>query len=339
MPGYENPNQGPAAGQRAQRNDVWTHLFGSGGGNIGQVNAGEVDRLVQEMEARLPEDLRNASWTDSVEFAKRANIPVKTANALRKLRLLRADLKARSTYDGSTPQYNRELYNALDTGYADETIDAYNDALDYVTNASAEESAAREAQFAEGRRRDVTNQIQRFIDDMTGPSGPNDPVRMALVQGGTDAAQASAGSQGLSGRSGLAGTQAASMAQQNLLPYEAQRAALRQQGIGTLNQRDLSQQQLDDAWSAMELARADKLAEGRWAGEQNQRQGLGAAIGTGLGALGFIGGPAVGAATMSAGGALGGGLGGLGGASSPNYAPSLGSRGRRGGGSGQGSGY
>ncbi len=336
MPGYEAPNQAPGAGEHAQRNTFWSHLFPDSGGNVGNIDQGQVDRLIQEIEARLPPDKRNATWTNNDDFAREVNLPTKTVAALWKLRQIRdAHLDPNTANDG---EKNRGIYNLLKTGYSDEYIDAYNDAVDYVSTASAEETAAREAQFAEGRRRDVNNQIQKFIDDMTGPSGPNDPVRMALIQGGTDAAQASAGSAGLSGRSGLAGTQAASIAQQNLLPYEAQRATLRQQGIGTLNQRDLTQQQLDDAWSAMELARADKLAEGRWAGEMNQRQGMGAAIGTGLGALGFIGGPAVGAATMSAGGALGAGLGGLGGASSPNYQQSLGSRGRRSGG-GQGSGF
>lgn len=187
-----------------------------------------------------------------------------------------------------------------------------------VRTVAEEEAAAVDIAAAEeaAKRNDVNSRIQSFIDSMTGPSDPNDPVRRALIQAGTDAAQASAGSSGV--RGGLANTAAASMVQANITPYETQRAQLRGQGVDLLSRYDLGLQQvqlgydqLEAQQRAAEQQRLDMLAQNSYAGEMARRQGIGAAIGTGLGALGFIGGPALGAATMAAGGAIGGSLGGM----------------------------
>lgn len=201
-----------------------------------------------------------------------------------------------------------------EAGWGNQALQAQQD-MDYFGGSAAPGSKPKDGGEAAGRQ-SITEQIQKFVDSMTGASRPDDPVRMSLIQAGTDAAQKSAGAAGLAGRSTLAGTQAASVAQQNLAPYEAQRASMRGQGLNLLNQRDIGLGQL--ANSAMDLQ--NQAAAGKWAAQQNQNQGIGAAIGAGVGALGFIGGPALGAATMSAGSALGGGLGGLaGGGSGPSY--------------------
>lgn len=338
MPGYENPNRQPGQGERAQRLTFGQHLFGGGQG----LDLNEVERLIRGIEARIPADKRGMvtpgrDWNGTNEnLAREFNLPVKAIAALRRLYQVREAIQDPNSASGG--ERNRGVYNALDTGYSDEYIDAYNDAVDYVSAATAEEITAQDAAMAEGRRRDVNNQIQTFIDDMTGPSRSNDPIRMGLLRAGVDSAQAAAGAAGIDARSGLAGTQAASLGQANLLPYETQRASLRQQGLGVLNQRDLTQQQMDDAWASMMLARQDKASEAAWAGQMNSAQGLGGAIGTGLGALGFIGGPAVGAATMSAGGALGGGLASLGAPQAPTYTQGP-PRGRGRGNSGGGTGW
>lgn len=168
----------------------------------------------------------------------------------------------------------------------------------------------------------INDQIQRFIDSMTGEMAPNDPVRLSLVQAGQDAAQGAAGRAGLgaSGRSGLVGSSAASLAQRNIVPYEAQRAQWRAQGLGLLNNRDISLGQL-----ALEKTKLDRQAEdATWAAQQNAQQGLGSAIGAGLAAIpgialaGYTGGASMG--LIPAGASFGGGIASLaGGGSGPNY--------------------
>lgn len=99
--------------------------------------------------------------------------------------------------------------------------------------------------------------------------------------------------------------------------YRLQNEQLKAQGLGLLNQRDLGLKGLEQGYQQMQ----NQQAEQAWAAQQNQNQGIGSAIGAGLGALGFIGGPALGAATMSGGAAVGGALGGLAsGGSAPRYA-------------------
>lgn len=99
--------------------------------------------------------------------------------------------------------------------------------------------------------------------------------------------------------------------------YRLQNEQLKAQGLGLLNQRDLGLKGLELGYQQMQ----NQQAEQAWAAGQNQAQGIGAGIGAGVGALGFIGGPALGAATMSGGAGLGAGLAGLtSGGSAPRYA-------------------
>lgn len=170
------------------------------------------------------------------------------------------------------------------------------------------------------QRQDITGQIQAFIDNLRGPLN-DDPVYQQIAKQAINAAQAQAGRAGMSGRSGLAATNAAAVTQTTSAPYYAARQSALAGGLALQNQRDLGLGQLQAQKAALE----SQLAKDTWAAQQNAAQGVGAAIGGGIGALGFIGGPALGAATMSAGAAIGGGLGGMVGApQAPNFSLSQG---------------
>lgn len=159
--------------------------------------------------------------------------------------------------------------------------------------------------------------LDKFIKEMMGPVSPTDPIYQQLIQGGTDAAQASAGAAGLSGRSGLAGTQAASVAQQNVAPYMAQRASLGLQAQGLRSNHELGLEGLAQGWEKINMGKADAA----WASEQNSKQAAMGAIGTTLGTLGSLYGLPV---TPTMGGQFGAGLASIGDkgpqySSGPNY--------------------
>lgn len=180
---------------------------------------------------------------------------------------------------------------------------------DALKRQAAERKAAMDAASAEanaGQVRNISGQMQTFIDSMLGPLAQNDPIRASLVQAGTDSAQAFAGRAGLGGRSGLGATQAGSTTQQAVSQYEAQRKQIGLGGLNALSGRDISLGQLEMQNTQMKNQAADAAA----AAQQNQNSTIGSIIGGGLGALGFLGGPAIGAATMSGGSALGGAIGG-----------------------------
>ena len=159
--------------------------------------------------------------------------------------------------------------------------------------------------------------LDKFIKEMMGPVSPTDPIYQQLIQGGTDAAQASAGAAGLSGRSGLAGTQAASVAQQNVAPYMAQRASLGLQAQGLRSNHELGLEGLAQGWEKINMGKADAA----WAADQNAKQAAMGAIGTTLGTLGSMYGLPV---TPTMGGQFGAGLASIGDkgpqySSGPNY--------------------
>lgn len=194
----------------------------------------------------------------------------------------------------------------------------------------------QEAAKIEGQKAGVIERLKAFATEMLGPVGDNDPVYNMLVQSGTDAAQASAAQAGLSGRSGLAGTQAASVAQQNSLPYLAQRQS---QGLGALNaagNMELGLQGLNDAEGRYRQDRLDSIAEANWKASQNQMQtalSLGGSVLGGVG--GYMAGGAQGIAPgMQFGGSLAAGAGSLAGPQAPTYStykPPKGPRGPSGG--------
>lgn len=185
---------------------------------------------------------------------------------------------------------------------------------------SALDAQTLEEQNAAKYRQDITGQIQAFIDNLRGPLN-NDPVYQQIAKQAINAAQAQAGRAGMSGRSGLAATNAAAVTQTTSAPYYAARQQALAGGLALQNQRDLGLGQLQAQKAALEAG----LAKDTWAAQQNAAQGVGAAIGGGIGALGFIGSPALGAATMGAGAAIGGGLGGMVAApTAPNFSSSMG---------------
>jgi hypothetical protein len=200
------------------------------------------------------------------------------------------------------------------------------------------DKAAAEASAKENAdRAGITDNIQKFIDSM----GIADPAISAQLQ-----QRAQAQSSGMRGKAGLGsvgsyggGGGLSAMGQQSInagldTQYAMQRAGLKSQALGVMNQRDISLSQLEQGYAQMQDARDGQ----KWAAQQNQNQGIGAGIGAAFGALGFIGGPALGAATMSGGASLGAGFAGLAsGGGGPSYsAPSSisGNRGFRGGGTG-----
>lgn len=178
------------------------------------------------------------------------------------------------------------------------------DSLKSRAAARKAEIDAQSAESAAGNVRNISAQMQTFIDSMLGPLSATDPIRASLVQAGEDSAQGFAGRAGLGGRSGIGATQAGSTTQQGVAQYEAQRKGIGLAGLQALSGRDLGIGQLEIQNKQMQNQSADAAA----AAQQNQNATIGSAIGAGFGALGFFGGPAVGAATMSGGAALGGSI-------------------------------
>ena len=166
------------------------------------------------------------------------------------------------------------------------------------------------------------------------PSG--DPVFQSLINAGRSAGQYAAGRAGVASNEGLGLRGVAAAATQATTPYLQSRQQLAQGYMGLANQRDLGLgnlalgrdqltlqgQQMQDQFGLQAQAMQNQIALANWQQQQTQAQGLGALLGAGVGALGFLGGPALGAATMPLGASLGGGLGGMIGGGA---APSLGS--------------
>lgn len=195
----------------------------------------------------------------------------------------------------------------------------------------AEKAKAGQAAAAEEDRirGDITANINKFLQGLN-PGSPEYQQAQVYISKraqsaqGASSARAGLGSFGSGGKDvgqGLGGGLSAygegTIRADMKTKYHLQNEQLRAQGLGLLNQRDLGLKGLELGYQQMQ----NQQAEQAWAAQQNQNQGIGSAIGAGLGALGFIGGPALGAATMSGGAAVGGALGGLAtGGSAPRYA-------------------
>ncbi|MHB1098583.1 MAG: hypothetical protein ACYCZR_03430 [Burkholderiales bacterium] len=137
----------------------------------------------------------------------------------------------------------------------------------------------------DGTQDGISARMQAFIREMLGDFDTNDPVYRGLIQAGTDAAQQSAGRAGLAGRSTLAGTQAASVAQQNVQPWMAARKAAGAQMLTQLSNRDISLGNLAQGQQQIDAG----LAASKNAAEKNFWGTLGAVGGGVLGA--YVGGP------------------------------------------------
>lgn len=193
------------------------------------------------------------------------------------------------------------------------------------------EAAAKAASENDARiRGEITQNVQAWIDSL-GVADPAIAAQLAArarVAASNQAGKAGFGSMG-SGGAGLSARGQASINSDLDAKYALDRKGLQAQGYGLLNNRDLGLAQLEQGWAGIQDARAAQ----QWAAGQNQLQGIGSAVGAGLGAIGFLGGPAVGSATMAGGSALGGGLTSLfGGGGGPNYSPASSVQTARGGG-------
>ena len=136
----------------------------------------------------------------------------------------------------------------------------------------------------------------------------SDPIAKQLIATGQNVAERQAAARGIGGP--LGATAAMTTAQSAIQPYLAQRQAQALQTLGQAAQYDLGLGQLD----LQQLQMNNQVALQDWAAQKNQAQGVGAAVGTAVGAIPMLipGGQAIAPFTMAAGGALGGGLGGLG---------------------------
>jgi hypothetical protein len=181
--------------------------------------------------------------------------------------------------------------------------------------ASAKENAGQAA--VEGQRQQVTNQLQRYFEMLNSPvqdaqGNYTDPLAKQLVDTGVAVGQKEATDRGIGGA--LGSTAAMSSAQTALQPYLAQRVQLAGQALQVINQRDLGLEDQRLKADELELQRVgmenDKQSS-MWQAQQKNGQAIGSAIGAGVGALGFIGGPVLGAATVAGGSALGAGFGGM----------------------------
>lgn len=171
---------------------------------------------------------------------------------------------------------------------------------------ASDEQAAGAASAAE--MNGVRDRIQKFADSL----GVADPAvmdylhRMGQAQAGQ--AQSQAGIWGANaGNSGLGATGEAAISADLQNKYNLQRNSMQQSALGLLSQHDLGVGQLQLSYDQLRQQQANQ----QWAAQQNQAQGWGSAIGGALGALGFAGGPVLGAATMKAGSSIGAGIGGL----------------------------
>ncbi len=165
---------------------------------------------------------------------------------------------------------------------------------------AARKKAEADAAAAKGQQDDISARMDAFIKSMLGPVDQNDPVYRGLMQAGTDAAQAHAGSAGLAGRSTLAGTQSASVAQQNVQPWLASRQQAGAQMLAQRSNRDISLGNLAQGQQTIN----NGMAESQYNAAQNTGRTWGSLAGGALGTA--FGGPGGGMAGASLGGSLGG---------------------------------
>lgn len=160
------------------------------------------------------------------------------------------------------------------------------------------------------KRQDITAQIQAFIDEMRGPIKADDPIAISLQQAGMNAAEKVSANRGV--RGGLAAHSAVKASQNALVPYQQNRESLLAQGLQLANNREQGLAQLAMGWDQLQMqktAQANQMT-------QAQGQGIGGAIGTGIGLVGAgiasaYGGAALAPAIVSGAAAAGAGLGGL----------------------------
>lgn len=186
---------------------------------------------------------------------------------------------------------------------------------DIMGNDTPQEAARKKQEAADaatkGQQDDISAKMDAFIKSMLGPMDQNDPVYRGLMQAGTDAAQRHAGSAGLAGRSTLAGTQSASVAQQNVLPWMQARQQAGAQMLQARSGRDLSLGQLAQGQQTIN----NGMAESQYNAAQNTGRTWGSLAGGAIGSA--FGGPGGGAIGSQLGGAAGGAIAGGAGPAAP----------------------
>lgn len=183
-----------------------------------------------------------------------------------------------------------------------------NDTEKEVARKKAEAAAAAAAAETDT----ITDRMNAFIKSMMGDIDQNDPVFKGLITAGVNAAGEHAGMAGLSGRSGMAGTQSASVAQANVLPWQIARKTAGAAMLGQLSNRDISLGNLAQGQQIIN----NGIAESQSNAAKNTWGTIGV-IGGGI-VGGYYGGPEGAKAGALVGGSALGSLGG-GGASGPSY--------------------
>jgi hypothetical protein len=155
------------------------------------------------------------------------------------------------------------------------------------------------------QRQGLTDWITKFTQSMGGTPDMSDPVFRGLTNAGMAAGSSQAGQNGIRvGRGGLGELAIAQSAQNAALPYLQQRRQMELQGLGLLNNREATNEQLDQSAYRLDLQAQDmqnNMAGQDWARRDNEALANGQSLGS---TLGGIGGAVVGGiATAATGGA------------------------------------
>lgn len=164
-----------------------------------------------------------------------------------------------------------------------------------------------------GKKDSILAELHVMYNELTGDP-KNDPTYRGLTNAGMSAGQFAANAQGLRSNQGLGLRGVATAATKATMPYMQQRAGLAQNALSLANQRDLGlgNLELGREQLAANIMNMNNQANASMAAyAQQQNQGMGSLVGAGIGALGFLGGPALGTATMGAGASIGGAIGGM----------------------------
>ena len=173
---------------------------------------------------------------------------------------------------------------------------------------------ANEKQQNEAERAGITRQLQEFVTGLQRPiQNPDgsyaDSIAQQLARSGATSAGSAARNQGLGGGISVAAAQQGTQAA--LLPYLQQRKQMEMQGLGMVNNRDISLGQLRQGATSLQLQAAqqqNQAAMSQWADQRDKDQAFGTIVGGGLGFIGSGGNPAVAKATGQIGGSITGSM-------------------------------
>jgi hypothetical protein len=176
----------------------------------------------------------------------------------------------------------------------------------------------------------ISAQLQAFIDEINRPLDLNDPYTQQILNAANNSASNNARLRGIDGPLSVANSQQAVAGAAAGL--DMQRRGMGLQALEGLSGRNLGLGQLGLGYANLHEGGRQfdanmqyQMGQDQYNSQLGTGQAWGGAIGTGLGALGFLGGPVLGGALMGVGGSLGAGIGGmLSGArppSMPSYTP------------------